>query len=303
MVKIKKVYENIDDVYFVYCFLDPRKPGDFIYGDLKFDFEPIYIGKGKGIRPRRHFTLYKNNNTRFYSKLSSIINSGIEPIYLTIKDNLLEKESFEYEKFFIKLIGRIENGGVLTNLTDGGEGQSGFKFSDESKKKMSMSRLGKKKGPMSDIVKLNISLSKIGKISLKKGKTLEEIVGVERSNDIKRRMSDSAKERVGDKNSMFGRKHSDESKEKMSKNTIKRFGSDNPSFGRERSEDEKIYDTWELTDKDGNVVIVDNLSKFCRENNLNPSCMRDLSYGTVKSHKNWVKVIKLTNNVKKKKSD
>jgi len=299
---IKSFLESLD-IYFVYCFLDPRKPGDFIYGDLKFDYEPIYIGKGKGIRPQRHFTLYKNYNTRFYSKLSSIINSDMQPMYLTIRDNLLEKEAFEYEKFFIKLIGRMENGGVLTNLTDGGEGQSGFKFSDESKKKMSMSRLGKKKKPMSDIGRLNISLSKIGKISLKKGKTLEEIVGVERSNDIKKKMSDSAKERIGDKNSMFGRKHSDESKEKMSINTIKRFGSDNPIFGRERSEYEKIYDTWELTDKDGNVVIVDNLSKFCRENNLNPSCMRDLSYGTAKSHKNWVKVTKLTNNVKKKKSD
>jgi hypothetical protein len=42
------------DVYFIYCFLDPRKPGDFIYDDLKFDYEPIYIGKGKGIRPKRH---------------------------------------------------------------------------------------------------------------------------------------------------------------------------------------------------------------------------------------------------------
>jgi hypothetical protein len=191
----------------------------------------------------------------------------------------------------------------LTNLTDGGEGQSGFKFSEESKKKMSDSKLGRKVGPMSDETKMNISLSKMGKVSYKKGKNLEEIVGIERSIDIKKRLSDIAKERVGDKNGMFGRKHSDESKEKMSKNTIKKFGSDNPSFGRVRKESEKIYDTWELSNQNGDVVVVDNLSKFCKENNLNPTCMRDIFYGRMKSHKGWIKVLKITNNIKKKKMD
>lgn len=303
---IKKFLESLD-IYFVYCFLDTRKPGEFIYGDLKFNYEPIYIGKGKGIRPQRHFTLYKKYNNRFYSKMSSIIDSGVKPVYLTIRDNLLEKEAFEYEKFFIKLIGRIENGGVLTNLTDGGEGQSGFKFSDETKQKMSDNNKGEKNHMFgkkhSEETKLKISFLKTGKISTKKGKKLEDIVGIDRASEIKNNLSRLASEKIGEKNHMFGKQHSEESKKKMSINTIKRFGSDNPSFGRERSENEKVYDSWELTDKEGNTIIVDNLNKFCRENNLNASCMRDLYYGNAKSHKNWIKVVKLTNNVKKKKSD
>lgn len=305
---IKRFNEDLEDKqYFVYCFLDTRKPGSYIYDDIKFDYEPIYIGKGKGIRPKRHLTLYKSYNNRFYSKLYSIIKSGIEPIYITIKDNLSEEEAFKYEKYFIKLIGRIEKGGTLTNLSDGGEGQSGFKFSEESKEKMSLSRKGDKNVMFgkshTNETKLKISLSNTGRININKGKKLEDIVGIDKAAIIKTNLSKKASERTGDKNSMFGKKHKEDSINKMKKNTIKLFGEDNPSFGRERAESEKVYDSWELTDTEGKVVVVDNLSKFCRENGLNASCMRDLYYGTARSHKNWIKVVKLSDNVKKKKQD
>jgi group I intron endonuclease len=305
---IKRFNEELEELqYFVYCFLDTRKPGKYSFGDISFDYEPIYIGKGKGVRPKRHLTLYKSYNNRFYSKLSSIINNGVEPIYITIKDSLSEEDAFKYEKYFISLIGRIENGGTLTNLSDGGEGQSGFKFSEESKKNMSDNRKGDKNYMFgkshTDDTKLKISLSNKGRISINKGKKLEDIVGIDKALIIKDRLSKIASERKGDKNGMFGRKHKEDSIEKMKNNRIKLFGEDNPSFGKERKESEKVYDSWELTDKEGNVVIVDNLNKFCRENGLNASCMRDLYYGTARSHKNWIKVIKLTNNVKKKKLD
>jgi group I intron endonuclease len=305
---IRRFNEDLDELqYFVYCFLDTRKPGKYTFDDITFEYEPIYIGKGKGIRPKRHLTLYKSYNNRFYSKLSSMINSGVEPIYITIKDKLSEEDAFKYEKYFISLIGRIENGGTLTNLSDGGEGQSGFKFSDETKKNMSINRTGEGNSMFgkshTDDTKLKISLSKKGKISVNKGKKLEDIVGIDKASEIRDKLSKVASERVGRKNHMFGKKHKEESIEKMRTNRIKLFGEDNPSFGRERKENEKVYDSWELTDKDGNVIVVDNLNKFCRENGLNASCMRDLYYGTAKTHKKWIKVVKLTDNVKKKKLD
>ena len=40
--------------FYVYVYLDPRKPGSFNYGKLEFDFEPIYIGKGHGERMYNH---------------------------------------------------------------------------------------------------------------------------------------------------------------------------------------------------------------------------------------------------------
>jgi hypothetical protein len=297
---VKRLYESFENVYFVYCFLDTRKPGEYIYGDYKFDFEPIYVGKGKGIRPERHFVLYKKYNNRFYSKMSSIISSGNKPEFILLRSNLSEKESFELERYFINLIGRIENGGNLTNLSDGGEGQSGFRHSEKTKRKMSEKRSGRKLKPLSDETKLKISISKIGKPSKLKGMSFDDRFGTEVSNEIKNKMSKSASEKTGEKNSMYGKKHKESSKEKMSKNRVKKFGEDNPNFGREYKEEEKTFDTWKLTNIDGEEFIINNLNKFCLENGLNPSCMRDINYGRMKNHKGWIKVEKLTDNVKKK---
>ncbi len=136
---IRRFNENLDNIYFVYCFLDPRKPGNYKFGDITLDHEPIYIGKGKGNRHQNHYKLYKTRNTRFYSKIQSIIEKGYEPKFIILSDNLSEKESFLQECHFIELIGKIENGGPLTNLTDGGQGHSGLKKSDETILKFSNS--------------------------------------------------------------------------------------------------------------------------------------------------------------------
>ncbi len=117
---------------------------------------------------------------------------------------------------------------------------------------------------MSDETKINISISKIGKVSGFKGKTHNQS-----SKDL---LSKIAKERIGDKNGMFGRKHKEES---------------------------KVSDQWELTDIDGNQITITNLNKFCQDNNLNSNCMKSISYGLRKRHKDWIGVKKLTDTKKK----
>jgi hypothetical protein len=31
--------------FYVYIWLDPRKPGKFVYRDLRLDHEPFYVGR------------------------------------------------------------------------------------------------------------------------------------------------------------------------------------------------------------------------------------------------------------------
>ena len=56
--------------YYIYIYLDPRKPGNYKYNNLCFNYEPIYIGKGKGYRYRGHlYSNYKNTNPFLKAKL------------------------------------------------------------------------------------------------------------------------------------------------------------------------------------------------------------------------------------------
>lgn len=50
---------------------------------------------------------------------------------------------------------------------------------------------------------------------------------------------------------------------------------------------------YEVTNKDGRVVIVKNMAKFCRDNNLHPSGLTRVKSGKRKSCQGWVKVVKL----------
>jgi len=139
--------------YYVYLFLDPNKKGEYTYGDYKFDYEPFYVGKGQkyetgsGDRINTHFrpsslkkNTYKNN------KIKKILNEGLYPIIVKVKENLDEPTSFIFEKEIIKVIGRYKTKtGPLTNQTDGGEGPSGIKRKKASlatRKKISDSLIG-----------------------------------------------------------------------------------------------------------------------------------------------------------------
>jgi len=130
------------DNYYIYIYLDPRKSGQYCYKDFCFLSEPMYIGKGKGKRYKEVGS--KKRSQLFINKINKIKQSGLEPIVFKLYENLNENQSFELEKNLIKEIGRIDlNFGSLLNMTDGGEGISGFTFSKFSKIKMSNSQKGK----------------------------------------------------------------------------------------------------------------------------------------------------------------
>jgi len=118
------------NIFYVYIYLDPRKSGVFKYGSYEFNYEPFYVGKGKDERWKDK----KNDHCEY--KINKIKSSGFETIRMKIIENLEENYSFEVEKELIKLIGKeILNEGPLTNIADGGEGVSGYKWTEEQVKK------------------------------------------------------------------------------------------------------------------------------------------------------------------------
>lgn len=122
--------------FYVYVYLDPRKPGLFKYNDLKFDFEPFYVGKGT--KNRAYNGIRDKNKCLKVTKIRSILKSDNFPIIIKLYENITNEESFIREIETILKIGRIDNKtGPLTNMTDGGTGGTGLKHKDSWKKILS----------------------------------------------------------------------------------------------------------------------------------------------------------------------
>jgi len=98
----------------------------YTYAYLREDRTPYYIGKGK--RDRIYSTRRRLKPPKDKSRI------------IFLKQNLTEEEAFKHERYMIAVFGRKDNGtGILRNLTDGGDGVSGFIHTEEHRKKISAS--------------------------------------------------------------------------------------------------------------------------------------------------------------------
>ena len=121
--------------FYVYILLDTTRPGEYDYGNnLRFKFEPFYVGKGKGSRCQHHFL---PANLRKESKKNKRILSikrktGELPKVVIKKKNVDEVTAFLLEYKAIGLIGRKDlKQGPLLNRSAGGAGSSGRTDSPE----------------------------------------------------------------------------------------------------------------------------------------------------------------------------
>lgn len=212
--------------FFIYELLDPRSK------------EIRYVGKTNN--PRRRYSQhlycskYNKRTSHCVRWIKSLLDIGLEPI-LEIKEEFNnESECFVRE---IELISEYRNNGVrLTNLTDGGEGQSGRVVSEETRKKISDTRrltpnpyLGKKRSKyicekisssltgrkLTTEHKNKLSNAKIGKKQSEghKKKISNALTGREFSETHKKNLSNC---QIGNKNHMFGKSHSCEYKKHLS---------------------------------------------------------------------------------------
>jgi hypothetical protein len=147
----------------------------YTYAYLREDKTPYYIGKGTG--DRIYSTNRRNNPPKDKSRI------------IFLKQNLTEEEAFRHEIYMIAVFGRKDlETGILRNKTYGGDGISGYVFSEETKKKLSEAHKGK----------THSEESKRKMSEVNKGKTLSE--------EHKRKISEAKK----------GKTFSEESKRKMS---------------------------------------------------------------------------------------
>lgn len=125
----------IDKPVIIYALSDPRRPALIRY--IGKTEQPLYRRLTSHIAER-------NSKDRSYKLnwIRKLLNEGLVPLIWPIeicrKDNWVEREQY-WVKFF-KPMG-------ITNGTDGGEGASGrtgFRWSEEARKQMSVSRKGRK---------------------------------------------------------------------------------------------------------------------------------------------------------------
>lgn len=73
--------------YYIYIYLDPRKPGKYKYVEYEFKYEPFYVGKGKNGRWKD----ISDRSEYFKNKINKIKKSGLKPLVIKLKENLNEE--------------------------------------------------------------------------------------------------------------------------------------------------------------------------------------------------------------------
>jgi len=123
---------------YVYILINPLK-----------NKQPFYVGKGKRDRKQSHFqpnSIKTDTNLHKVNTIKQIIEkTGVYPPIEIFADNLSNAEACFLEEELIAYYGRQDlKKGILTNLTNGGDGAEGYRPSEETKKKMSEAHKGEK---------------------------------------------------------------------------------------------------------------------------------------------------------------
>ena len=209
----------------------------YTYAYLREDRTPYYIGKGKGRR------LYKKGK-------GEVGKPTDKSRIIFLKQNLTEEEALNHEIYMIAVLGRIDLGtGILRNKTDGGDGISGYKFSQE-----------------------HISKLKERECSEETRQKLREVhKKIWGNQELRRRMSDMKK----------GIPIPEERKKKISMSHMGKIVSEET---KQKLREQNVKYLYEIKDPEGNIYTTDNLNYFCKMNGLDTAAMQRVCFGKQKSH-------------------
>jgi len=117
----------MESISYVYVYLDPSSPGEFKYmsksKDMIYEFnhKPFYVGKGRNSRMYDH--LNNSSIIENYAKhrtIRKLVNlfgkSTVKSFVIKFADNLSNEAAFALEIDMIMSIGRLIDGGPLTNI-------------------------------------------------------------------------------------------------------------------------------------------------------------------------------------------
>lgn len=266
--------------FYVYAFL---RSADSASGPK---YSPYYIGKGKG---RRAYSPQRRGAPRPAS--SSFI--------VFIQEGLTEQEALDLEKYCIALYGRVDLGtGILRNLTDGGEGISGFTFSEETIRRLSEINTGKEM-PQSTRDKISAAMSgrtlpeKTRKlISQRRAKGEYELTAPDGTVYLVTNLSTFCKQHNLQNGNVSAVLRGERQHHRGW--TAKAIRRGNSSLGVPLSSEAKTKlskaretTRYELTSPSGEVFTTTNLTAFSKEHGLMQSMMCAVVNGKRKTHRGW----------------
>jgi len=194
----------------------------YVYKHIRKDKnEPFYVGIGSDTSYSRANKL--DNRNEIWNRIVSKTDIVIEIVF----DDLTWEQACEKEKDLIKEYGRINNKtGILSNMTDGGEGTFGKVLSDKTKYLLGSGNRGKKRTEESKMKQSNTTKGK--KKPKEHSLKLKEFrTGKVWDEEVKKKISENRK---GITSWNKGLKLSEESKKKMSSSKKGLMtGKDNPN--------------------------------------------------------------------------
>lgn len=120
--------------FLIYALVDPRD------GSIR------YVGKStQGLtRPRRHISRADQAGTKKVAWLRSLSIVGVQP-QISVLEVLPSEDGLAEREISWIAAGLNVYGWPLTNMTAGGEGMLGYRFSEESREKMAAAKRGRKR--------------------------------------------------------------------------------------------------------------------------------------------------------------
>lgn len=219
-----------------------------------------YIGQTiKPLSERKKSHLQRANaGTDFYF-YRAIRKYGFDNFKWEIIEECSSKEEMdEMEYHYIKQYNSFKPNGY--NLTWGGEGNHGFKHSEESKRKIGLKSKGKNNGMygrkrsqrVKDIVSKANKGRKLTENQLKKWSEVK--IGTKLSEETKQKLRE---QRIGKKNPFYGKKHT---KETLNKISEKLTGENHPNSKLNNEKVRKIKELVKNNETTKNISIIFNVS-------------------------------------------